>query len=98
VVVGVFTYGNSTDRKESFSHKEIGMSEVGELHTVSCVAVRDISEKKSLLMIVIFTNLIHIFFILIRLLYSSTCFEHYYTHIQEGNCISTASGIITLFR
>jgi hypothetical protein len=41
VVVGVFTYGNSTDIKENFSHKEIGMSEAAELHTV-----RDISEKE----------------------------------------------------
>jgi len=29
-------------------------------------------------------------------LYSSTCFEHYCAHLQEDNCISTASGIITL--
>jgi len=36
--------------------------------------------------------------ILIRLLYSSTCFEHYYAHLQEDNCISTASGIVTVFR
>lgn len=49
MVVGVFTYGNSTDRKENFNHKEIGMSEVVELHTVSCITVRDISEKKSVL-------------------------------------------------
>ena len=97
MVVGIFAYGNSTDRKENFSHKETGMSEVAELHTVSCAAVRDISEKKSLLMIVIFTNLMHIFFILIHLLYSCTCSEHYYAHLQEDNCISTASGIVTLF-
>jgi len=25
-------------------------------------------------------------------LYSSTCFEHYYAHLQEDSCISTASG------
>jgi len=30
-----------------------------------------------------FTNLMHKFFILIHLLYSSTCFEHYYAHLQE---------------
>jgi len=45
-----------------------------------------------------FTNLIHKFFILIHLLYSSTCFEHYCAHLQEDNCINTASGIVTLFR
>jgi len=31
-------------------------------------------------------------------LYSSTCFEHSYAHLQEDNCISTASGIVTVFR
>jgi len=36
-------------------------------------------------------------FILIRLLHSSTCFDHYYAHLQEDNCISTASGIVTVF-
>ena len=45
-----------------------------------------------------FTNLIHKFFILMHLLHSSTCFEHYYAHLQEDNCISTASGIVSLFR
>ena len=24
-------------------------------------------------------------------------FEHYYAHLQEDNCISTESGIVTLF-
>jgi len=38
------------------------------------------------------------FFILIHLLRSSTCFEHYYAHLQEDNCISTTSSIATLFR
>jgi len=33
----------------------------------------------------------HKFFILIHLLYSYTCFEHYYAHLQEDNCISTVS-------
>jgi len=37
------------------------------------------------------------FSILVHLLYSSTCFEHYYAHLQEDNCINTASGIVTLF-
>ena len=45
------------------------------------------------------TGLIHKwqFFILIHLLHSSTCFEHYCAHLQEDNCISTASDIVTLF-
>jgi len=33
--------------------------------------------------IVFFTNLLHKFFILIHLLHSSTCIEHYCAHIQE---------------
>ena len=33
-------------------------------------------------MIVFFTNLMHKFFNLIQLLYSSTCFEHHYAHLQ----------------
>ena len=40
----------------------------------------------------------HKFFILIHLLYSSIGFEHYYAHLQEDNCISTASGIVTVFK
>ena len=28
---------------------------------------------------------------------SSTCFEHCYAHLQEYNCISTASGIVIIF-
>ena len=44
-----------------------------------------------------FTNLMHKFFILIHLLHSFTCFEHYCAHLQEDNCISTASGIVTFF-
>ena len=27
----------------------------------------------------------------------STCFEHYCAHLQEDNCINTASGIVTLY-
>ena len=49
-------------------------------------------------MIVFFNNLMQKFFILIHVSYSSTCFEHYYAHLQEDNCISTATGIVTLFR
>ena len=45
-----------------------------------------------------FTNLMHKFFILILLLRSCACFEHYCAHLQEDNCISTASGIVTVFR
>jgi len=48
-------------------------------------------------MIVLFTNLLHRFFISIHLLYSSTCFEHYCAHLQVDNCSNTASGIVTLF-
>ena len=32
---------------------------------------------------VFFTNLMHKFFVLIHLLYSLTCFEHYCAHLQE---------------
>ena len=35
------------------------------------------------IIIVFFINLMHKLFILIHLLYSSTCFEHYYAHPQE---------------
>jgi len=49
-------------------------------------------------LIFFFSNLMYKFFILIHLLYSSTCFEHCYAHLEEDNCISTASGIVTLFR
>jgi len=45
-----------------------------------------------------FTKLMHKFFILLRLLHSPTCFYHHCAHLQEDNCISTASGIVTLFR
>jgi len=40
----------------------------------------------------------HKLFILIHLLHSCTCFEHYCARVQEDNCISTASGIVPLFR
>ena len=46
----------------------------------------------------IFNNLVHKFFILIHLLYSFTCFEHYCAHLQEDNWISAAYGIVTVFR
>ena len=45
-----------------------------------------------------FDNLMHKSFVLMYLLYSSTCFEHYYSHLQEDSCISTTSGIVTHFR
>ena len=48
------------------------------------------------LLIVFFTNLMYKFFILIHLLHSCTCFELYCAHLQEDNCINTASGIVTL--
>jgi len=47
-------------------------------------------------MTVYFTNLMHKFFILVYLFYSYACFEHHYAHLQEDNCSSTASGIVTL--
>jgi len=40
-------------------------------------------------MVVFFTNFIYKFFILIHLLHSSTCFEHYCAHLQEDYCINT---------
>jgi len=43
------------------------------------------------------TNLMNKFFISIHLLHSCTCFEHYSAHLQEDNCINTASGIVTVF-
>jgi len=49
-------------------------------------------------LIVFFTTLTHKFFILIHSLHSFTCFEQHCAHVQEANCISAASGIITLFR
>jgi len=52
----------------------------------------------TVMIVFIITNLMHKFFISIHLLYSCTCFEHYYAHLQEDNCISTAYGIVTLFR
>ena len=51
----------------------------------------------NILMVFFFTNLMHRFLILIHLLYFFKCFEHYCAHLQEENCISTASGIVTLF-
>ena len=50
----------------------------------------------NIIMVFFFTNLMHKFFILIHLLHSSTCFEHYCAHLLEDNCINTASGIVTL--
>jgi len=50
------------------------------------------------IMIVFFTSSMYKFFILIHLPRSSTCFEHYSAHLQEDNCVSTASGIVALFR
>jgi len=45
-----------------------------------------------------FTNFMNKFIILKHLLHSSTCFNHHCAHIQENNCINTASGIVTVFR
>ena len=43
----------------------------------------------SFVMIVFFTNLMHKFSISIHLLHSSTCFEHYYAHLQEEKIVLT---------
>ena len=40
--------------------------------------------------------LMHKLFILIHLLHSSKCFEHYCAHLKEDSCINTTSGIVTL--
>ena len=48
------------------------------------------------IMIVFCTNLTHKLFILIHLLYSSMCFEHYHVQLKEGICINTASDVVTL--
>ena len=39
----------------------------------------------SVMIVFFLTNLMHKFFILIHLLHSSTCFEHYYARLQEDN-------------
>ena len=49
------------------------------------------------IIIVFFYQLDARIFMLIHLLLSSICFEHYCAHLQEDNCISTASGIVTVF-
>jgi len=51
---------------------------------------RNASPKSWYILYSFFTKLMHKFFILIHLLYSFTCFEHYCAHLQEDNCISTA--------
>ena len=73
-------------------HKWHDFLEKGTEHEI-CVLVFSTTFNNSLFI----TNLMHKFFILIHLLYSSTCFEHYYAHLQD-NYISTASVIVTLFR
>jgi len=59
-----------------------------------------VNVKDDLLVVVIFYfyQLDTQILFLIHLLHSSTCFEHNYAHLQEDNCISTASGIVTVFR
>ena len=46
------------------------------------IHVKLITKLKSVIM-AFFTNLMHSFFILIHLLYRSTCFKHYCAHLQE---------------
>ena len=60
--------------------------------TARTLKIYDIIRK----IVFFFTNLMHKFFILIHLLHSSTCFEHYCAHLQEDNCINTASGIVNM--
>jgi len=71
-----------------------------ELTTLACTSTAQTAVKLKITstMTVFFTNLMYKFFILTHLLYSSPCFEHYYAHLQGDNCISTASGIVTVFR
>jgi hypothetical protein len=38
----------------------------------------------------------YLLYFTIRLLHSSTCFEHYISIIRRMNCIDAASGIVTL--
>jgi len=40
----------------------------------------------------------HLLYFTIRLLQSSTCFEHYLPIIRRLNCIDAASGIVTLIK
>ena len=51
----------------------------------------------NIMIVFFFTNMMHKFFVLIHLLHSSTCFEHYCAHLQEDIYTNTASGIVTLF-
>ena len=53
-----------------------------------CRGAQNLKTQQTL--IVFFNNSMHKFFILIHLLYSCTCFEHYCAHPQEDNCFSTA--------
>jgi len=39
---------------------------------------------------------IQLFYFIIRVLQSSTCFEQRRVHHQESNCINTATGMVTL--
>ena len=62
-------------------------------------------EYKIYVLLIVHSNIMMVFlnqldrkiFILIHLLYSSTCFQHYCAHLQVNNCISTAPGFVTLF-
>ena len=56
-----------------------------------------VASGTSCLMIVLFNNLMQKFFVLIHLLHSSTCFEQCCAHLQKDHCVSTASGIVTVF-
>jgi len=47
------------------------------------IATLDGVKRLTRMIVFFFNNLMHKFIILIHLLYSSTCFEHYYAHLQE---------------
>jgi len=65
--------------------------------TLQYTFLRFVDVHPNIKIVIFFTNLMHKFFILIHLLHSSTRFEHYCAHIQEDNCINTASSIVTFF-
>ena len=56
-----------------------------------------VTVRPNIMIVVFFTTLSHKFVILIHLLQSFIRFEHYCVHLQEDNCINTASGIVTVF-
>ena len=81
-------------KKKKFSRgenylKKVSVNRINDIFFTFCWAC-------TLIWYIFFTKLMHKFFILIYLLHTSTCFDHYYAHLQEDNCISTAPGFVTL--